>query len=276
TPARTGVHRVAAWYAGGTRGRRISTASVVVWRFSGITHVNLTTRLAIRVRDVMTRSFPVDTGARAPPQRVTIAGGPPAEGTPRLLRASQRERLEVRMVTQGRTGDDGGAAQLPQWRMGMRVRGGRITHTIARVGWVVFGAVGIVLAGAFAVLFGVTDDDPEIGVAPTVIGGMIVFLPLCVVPATLVGLGAQYGARAWLRTAPRVVSQRDRDEQELAAQLDEAGLHGGTRWARHYTRCLRAVGGFHDIIDELPEGAASDWFGDIGERLDEQLAEALR
>jgi len=180
------------------------------------------------------------------------------------------------MVTQGRTGDDGGAAQLPQWRMGMRVRGGRITHTIARVGWVVFGAVGIVLAGAFAVLFGVTDDDPEIGFAPTVIGGMIVFLPLCVVPATLVGLGAQYGARAWLRTAPRVVSQRDRDEQELAAQLDEAGLHGGTRWARHYTRCLRAVGGFHDIIDELPEGAASDWFGDIGERLDEQLAEALR
>src|SRR5699024_6202296 len=180
------------------------------------------------------------------------------------------------MVTQGRTGDVGDAAQLPQWRMGMRVRGGRITHTIARVGWVVFGALGIVLAGVFALLFGVTDDDPDIGFAPTVVGGMIVFLPLCVVPATLVGLGAQFGTRAWLRTAPRVVSQRERDEQELATQLDNAGLHSGTRWAGHYSRCLRAVSGFHDIVDELPEGAASEWFGDIGEQLDEQLAEALR
>lgn len=180
------------------------------------------------------------------------------------------------MVERDETRDTGSSADLPRWRAGMRVRGGRVTHLVARVGWIVFGGAGIALAVVLAVVFGLNEDDPDYDFAAAFIGGLILFVPICGVITALVGLGSQFGARAWLRTAPPVVSREERKDQELAEQLDEAGLRATSHWARHYASCVRSVTGFHDIVQGLPGGAASEWFEEIGHTLDKQLAEALR
>lgn len=180
------------------------------------------------------------------------------------------------MVERGRSGGADGSGGQPRWRAGMRTRGGRITHTIARAGWAVFGGIGIALGIVISVLYGVTDDDPEYGFAAAFIGGMVVFVPMAAVFFVLMGLGVQFGTRAWLRTAPPVVSEQERNDEELAARLDAVGLRAESRWAQHYEHCLRSVTGFHDIVAALPPGAASGWFEDIGRKLDSQLAEASR
>jgi len=180
------------------------------------------------------------------------------------------------MVARDRTGNGTQSGGQSQWQAGMQVRGGRVTHTLARVGWLVFGAAGIVLGGVVAVVFGLNEDDPDYGFAAAFLGGLILFVPICTVFTVLIGLGAQFGTRAWLRTAPPVVSQQQREQQELAAQLADAGVRPDSRWGQHYANCLRAVSGFHDLVRELPDNAAGDWFADIGRTLDGQLAEALR
>jgi|GEM_PF-6741634 len=180
------------------------------------------------------------------------------------------------MVGRDQTRNGAGSGDMPRWRAGMRVRGGRVTHLVARVGWLVFGVAGIVLGSVVAVLFGLNEDEPQYGFAAAFIGGLILFVPICTVFAVLVGLGAQFGSRAWLRTAPPVVSRQEREQQDLVAQVGKAGLRADTRWGRHYANCLRAVSRFHDIVRELPDSAAGTWFNDIGRTLDTQLAEALR
>lgn len=180
------------------------------------------------------------------------------------------------MVGRDRAGDAADTGDLPEWRAGMRTRGGRVTHTIARAGWMIFGGVGAALGVVLGVMFGVAEDDPDSGFVGMFIGGMIIFVPICAVVFVLVGFGAQFGLRAWLRTAPPVVSEEERKDDEMAAQVDEAGLRAESRWAEHYEHCLRSVAGFHDIVAALPADAAGEWFDDIGQKLDNQLAEALR
>ena len=114
------------------------------------------------------------------------------------------------MARQHERSDTGTAVDLPSWRSGMKVRGGRIAHMIARAGWLVFGLLGAALMVAVTVLWTVSpsaeasDNSP----AANFIGGLILFMPTGAVIFGLLGLGAQFWARAWLRSAPPIVSDR--------------------------------------------------------------------
>ena len=169
-----------------------------------------------------------------------------------------------------------GGSDPSRRQAGKRTRGGRVTHVIARVGWLVFAAAGVALMLVLAVILGVLEDDPEYDFTSAFLGAMILFAPVGGVLFALVGLGAQFGTRAWLRSAPPVVSPEQHRDRELANQVAQAGLRAGSRWAEHYENCLRAVSGFRDIVEELPDNAAQEWFVGIGETLDQQLAAALR
>lgn len=173
------------------------------------------------------------------------------------------------------TGQPGG---VPAWQAGMRVRGGRVTHTVARAGWLAFAMVGAAIGVAVAAIYAASPGEHGADNSPAAnfVGGMILFVPIGAVVFGLLGLAMQFTARAWLRTAPPKISRRERRAQVLAERLDEAGLRPSSTWARHYESCARSVMSFHDIVNGMAGGAARDWFTDVGSTLDSELAEALR
>lgn len=143
---------------------------------------------------------------------------------------------------------------------------GRVTRTLARAGWLLFATLGalamIVVSVVYAADPAARDGDPA---AATLIGALIVFMPIGAVLGTLVGLPAQFVARAVLRSRERAVPA-------APPRL----LAPGGRWSDAYETCARSVRAFHTVTETVSPGAARDWFVRIGETLDGELTEALR
>ncbi|OLM17561.1 MULTISPECIES: hypothetical protein [unclassified Pseudonocardia] len=165
------------------------------------------------------------------------------------------------------------------WRRRMAVRGGRVSHTLASHGWLVFLLVGVAVGLVVGVAMGVS----ELGAYPMseligrTIGGAIAGVVFCAAPSVLfVGLPAQYLARSYLRSASPDERRAMQQAAENAPDALPAGLVAGSRWARAYEGCVGSVTAFHGIVRTVPDGPAKDWLHDIGRRLDTELAEALR
>ncbi|MFD2398688.1 hypothetical protein ACFSVJ_20725 [Prauserella oleivorans] len=92
--------------------------------------------------------------------------------------------------------------RFDDWRTRMAVRGGPVTHAVARAGWAAFGIVGALLMVGVAVLWTLnpTAEGSDNAPAANFVGGLVVFVPIGALVAGAIGLGAQFLARAWLRT----------------------------------------------------------------------------
>ncbi|WP_349301722.1 hypothetical protein [Pseudonocardia nematodicida] len=164
------------------------------------------------------------------------------------------------------------------WRRRMAVRGGKVSHTLASHGLLVFLLAGVVLGLVVGVSIGLAPPDPgdpELGVR--LIAGAIVGMIFCAVPSVLfLGLPAQTLARSYLRSA----SPEEREAMSRAAarapDYVPDGLRHGSRWARAYSGSVGSVTAFHGIVRTVPDGPAREWLQEIGKRLDTELAEALR
>ncbi|MEJ8279403.1 hypothetical protein [Pseudonocardia spirodelae] len=165
------------------------------------------------------------------------------------------------------------------WRRRMAVRGGRVSHTLASHGWLVF-----LLAGAgLGVLIGIAIGFSQVGQYPAdelfgrSIGYAIASAVFCVVPSVLLlGLPSQALARAYLRSASPAEREAMRRAAENAPAAEPDGLVPGSRWSRAYAGCVGSVTAFHGVVRTVPDGPARDWLRDIGGNLDAELAEALR
>lgn len=162
------------------------------------------------------------------------------------------------------------------WRDRMALRGGPVVHTVARAGTVasaVFGtAIMIVVAALFA-----SDPSEDLPWSTAFIGGLIVFMPIGSVLGALVGLPFQLAARSWLRNPTEAERRAARAAEAAAArELPPHGLRDDGRWAKSYEACARSVTAYHAVVATLPDGASREWFADVGETLDGELAEALR
>lgn len=160
------------------------------------------------------------------------------------------------------------------------MRGGPVSHALARLGWLVFAVLGVLAMIGVAVLY--TSDPGEYGSdnspAANFLAGVIVFTPIGAVLGALIGLPVQFAARSWLRNPTEAERRAARAAylEETAPRLPEHGLQPHGRWARFYEACARSVATYHDVVATVPEGAGRDWLTNIGATLDEQLAEALR
>ncbi len=166
------------------------------------------------------------------------------------------------------------------WRARMAVRGGSVSHSLARAGWLVLGILGTALMVLVAYLYA-SDPGPagaNNGFAANFVAGLIVMLPIGALLGGLLGLPVQFATRAWLRTPTRAERRAARAvaPAEPAYAPPAHTLRKGGRWARAYENCARSVGAFHAVVATLPEGAGRAWFDQIGATLDGELAEALR
>jgi hypothetical protein len=147
-------------------------------------------------------------------------------------------------------------------------RGGPVSHTLARSGWLVFGMLGSLVMIAFALQYASDPgaDAVDNGFAANLVGGLIVMMPIGAVIGALLGLPVQFAVRAWL-TAPTRAERR---------AVPRHGLPPGSQWATAYESCARSVTAFHAVAATLSDGAGREWFEAIGGTLDGELAEALR
>jgi len=138
----------------------------------------------------------------------------------------------------------------------------RLSRTLARAGWLVFAMLGAFAMVAVAVLYAA---DPvargDDSVAASLVGALIVFVPIGAVLGALVGLPVQFATRAMLRSS---------------APAPAHGLAAGGRWAHSYEACARSVASFHEISATVSAEAGREWLADIGKTLDGELTEALR
>lgn len=155
------------------------------------------------------------------------------------------------------------------WQRRMAVRGGPVTHVIARAGWLVFALLGALVMIGVAVLFA-AHPDPDSSAAANFIGGVIVFTPIGAAVGALLGLPAQFAARSWL------LSPGKAERRAALARRPSHGLHRPGRWARFYEACEQSVATYHQVVATVPDGPARDWLAGIGRTLDDELAEALR
>ena len=161
------------------------------------------------------------------------------------------------------------------WRTRMALKGGPISHAIARAGWLVFAMVGALAMVGVAVLYAANPGErgADNGVAANFVGGLIVMAPIGSVIGALIGLPAQFAVRTGLRNPTEAERQAARAAQP---RLPSHGLREPGRWARSYETCAQSVAAYHEIVDTLPHGAGRDWLAGIGRTLDEELAESLR
>jgi hypothetical protein len=168
--------------------------------------------------------------------------------------------------------------ELGNWRARMAVRGGALSHAVARAGWVMFAVLGAVLMIGLAVLYAVNpgDSGSDNAAAANFVGAAIVFAPIGAVLGGLVGLGAQFAVRSWLCTPTSAERVAIREAESHTARFVESGLRPSGRWARSFEKCTRSVTAFHAVAAMSPAGAGRAWFTGIGETLDGELSEALR
>jgi hypothetical protein len=145
---------------------------------------------------------------------------------------------------------------------------GRVARTLAQAGWLVCATLGALAMIVVAVLYAADpvarDGD---SVAVSLIGALIVFVPIGAILGALVGLPVQFATRALLRS-----SSPARPEPAKPAH----GLAPGGPWADPYEACARSVQSFHAVVDTVSSEAGRDWLVEIGKTLDGELAEALR
>lgn len=165
------------------------------------------------------------------------------------------------------------------WRRRMAVRGGRVSHTIAAHGWLVFLLVGVAVGIVLGIAIGVSETGqyPADELIARTIGSAIAGVIFCAVPSVLfVGLPGQFLARSYLRSAsPQERQAMQQATADAPAALPD-GLSPGSRWARAYEGCVGSVTAFHGVVRTVPDGPAKDWLLGIGRRLDGELAQALR
>jgi hypothetical protein len=157
----------------------------------------------------------------------------------------------------------------------MVVRGGPVTHAVARAGWLVFALLGVVAMIVVAVFFA-ADPGDDISTGAAFVGGLIVFIPIGAAIGALIGLPVQFAVRSWLRNPSPAERLAAREKEARAARLRASGLRPRGRWARSYRACAKSVTAYHAVLATLPDGAGRDWFAGIGETLDAELTEALR
>lgn len=176
--------------------------------------------------------------------------------------------------------DNAGAGEPPRfgdWRARMAVRGGPVTHAVARAGWAAFGIVGALVMVGVAVLWTLnpTVEGSDNAPAANFVGGLLVFVPIGAIVAGAIGLAAQFVARAWLRTPTSAERAAARGAAGRTAPY-AGNLRPTGRWARSFERCARSVTSFHSIVGALPAGPGRDWLAGIGRTLDDELREARR
>lgn len=151
------------------------------------------------------------------------------------------------------------------WRARMALRGGPLSHAIARAGWLVFAILGALVMVGVAALYAANPGANAVsnGVGANFVGGLIVMMPIGAMLGGLIGLPAQFATRSWLRTPTAAERRIARDEQARTVQAARqvTGLRPQGRWSHTYESCARSVAHFHKITETLPEGAARVWFG---------------
>ncbi|MCT2584108.1 hypothetical protein [Actinophytocola gossypii] len=170
------------------------------------------------------------------------------------------------------------APAFGDWRARMALRGGPVTHMIARAGWGVFAVLCAVLMVGVAVLYAANpgENGADNSTGANFIGGMIAFVPIGAAIGALLGLPAQFAVRSWLRTPTELERRAARAAEEHATRFVADGLRASGWWAGAYERCAKSVTAFHAVVGTLRHGAGQDWFTGIGDTLDLELAEALR
>jgi hypothetical protein len=145
---------------------------------------------------------------------------------------------------------------------------GRVARTLARSGWLVCAALGALAMIVVAVLYAADPVAREgDSVAVSLIGALIVFVPIGAILGALVGLPVQFATRALLRSSAPAGTEPAKPAHGLAA---------GGPWAGAYEACARSVRSFHTIVATVSSDAGRDWLAGIGRTLDGELAEALR
>jgi hypothetical protein len=160
----------------------------------------------------------------------------------------------------------------------MAVRGGAMSHAIARAGWLVFGALGALVMVGVAVLYAANPGErgADNSTGANFVGGLVVMMPIGALFGGLLGLLGQFAARSWLRTPTPAERLAARAAEANTARVAVPGLRSSGRWARSYETCANSVAAFHAVVATVPAGAARDWFANISATLDDELAEALR
>lgn len=158
------------------------------------------------------------------------------------------------------------------WRARMALRGGPLSHAIARAGWLVFAMVGVLAMVGVAALYAANPGEKgaDNATAANFVGAMIVLIPIGAAIGALIGLPAQFAARSWLR------SPTDAEREAALAVPQGHGLRPDGRWAHSYEICARSVTAYHQVVKTLADGAGRDWLAGIGATLDDELAESLR
>ncbi|OLT39975.1 hypothetical protein BJF85_06365 [Saccharomonospora sp. CUA-673] len=164
--------------------------------------------------------------------------------------------------------------RFDDWRARMAVRGGPVTHGLARAGWAGFAALGALIGFVFSVVWSIVTDHVEN--PGNFLGVMIVFMPLGAALFGVLGAPVQFLARAWLCTPTSAEQDAFRKARRADAPYTEEGLRNGGRWAASYGRCAASLQSFHAIVGALPQGPGRNWLTDVGSTLDDELTEALR
>jgi hypothetical protein len=170
------------------------------------------------------------------------------------------------------------APAFGDWRARMALRGGPVTHMMARAGWLVFGVLCAVLMVGVAVLYAANpgEQGADNSMGANFVGGMVVFVPIGAVIGALLGLPVQAAARSWLRTPTELERRAARAAEEHATRFVADGLRPSGWWTGAYERCAKSVTAFHAVVGTVRDGAGREWFTTIGDTLDLELAEALR
>lgn len=170
------------------------------------------------------------------------------------------------------------AGRFDDWRARMAVRGGPLTHAVARAGWAALAVVGVVVMTVVAMVWAInpSEEATDNGPAANFMGAFILGVPFGAVVFGLIGVAVQYAARSWLRTPTAAERDAARAAQRPASPYTDDGLLAGGRWAQSYERCAASLRSFHTVVTTLPDGPGRNWLTDVGSTLDDELREALR
>lgn len=166
------------------------------------------------------------------------------------------------------------------WRARMALRGGPLSHAIARAGWLVFAILGALVMVGVAALYAANPGANAVsnGVGANFVGGLIVMMPIGAMLGGLIGLPAQFATRSWLAHADRGGAP----DSPGRTGTDGAGREAGDGTAPAgplvtHLRVVREVGGALPQDHRDPAGGrGQSLVREIGTSLDEQLNEALR
>lgn len=172
--------------------------------------------------------------------------------------------------------DSGRDGRLPartaDWRERTAIKGGPPAHLFARGGWAAGAGLGAVATPAAVALSGALAGSS----AGAVLLALVVLFLAGAVSGAVLGALAQQGVRSWLLAPTQEEQRAERKVQARAQRFDASDLASSSWWRQRFHSCSDSVEAFHQLVDATPTGQSRDWLADIGERLDDELAEALR